>query len=161
MRTRSVVRLDGGWLALSGGVAASAGFYLDASVQSWIAQHQDAEHENFMRGVSRFGDWPEHVALGLILLVLAYWRGSKRWMRIFAAMMWLRHRGRRRAGVKIVDRSRPAVSQDGSRAGTARNSARATTRFLQGTPRPRLRFSPHSLGAGDWRIGLPYSSFRF
>ncbi len=40
-----------------------------------------------MRGVSRLGDWPGHISLGLILLVLAYWRRSKKWMRIAAAMI--------------------------------------------------------------------------
>ena len=37
--------------------------------------------------VSRGGDWPEHIAIGLVLLGISYWRGSKRWMRIFAAML--------------------------------------------------------------------------
>jgi undecaprenyl-diphosphatase len=40
-----------------------------------------------MQAVSRYGDWPEHVGVGLVLLGVAYWRGSKRWLRIFAAMI--------------------------------------------------------------------------
>jgi undecaprenyl-diphosphatase len=40
-----------------------------------------------MQAVSRYGDWPEHIVLGLGLMGIAYWRGSKRWMRIFAAMI--------------------------------------------------------------------------
>ena len=40
-----------------------------------------------MQAVSRYGDWPEHIVLGLLLLGIAYWRGSKRWQRIFAAMI--------------------------------------------------------------------------
>jgi len=62
-------------------------FYLDANVQSWVLQHQSSSARSFMRAVSRYGDWPEHVALGLVLLGISYWRGSKRWTRIFAAML--------------------------------------------------------------------------
>jgi membrane-associated phospholipid phosphatase len=68
-------------------LALLASFYLDAGAQVWVTQHQDPGLRNFMRDVSRFGDWPEHVTLGLSLLVLAYWRRSKKWMRIFAAMI--------------------------------------------------------------------------
>src|SRR5260370_63691 len=42
---------------------------------------------HFMRGVSLFGDWPSHVALGLLLLGIAWIRGSKEWTRIFLAML--------------------------------------------------------------------------
>jgi membrane-associated phospholipid phosphatase len=62
-------------------------FHFDARVQSWIAHHQNRTAKIFMRNVSRFGDWPEHAALGLILLCLAYWRGNKKWTRIFATML--------------------------------------------------------------------------
>jgi len=73
--------------SFAAGLAILAAFCLDASAQAWIAEHQDAGLRNFMRGVSRFGDWPEHVALGLVLLALAYWRRSNKWMRIAAAMI--------------------------------------------------------------------------
>jgi membrane-associated phospholipid phosphatase len=62
-------------------------FYFDATVQSWIAAHPNGTFNAAMENVSRFGDWPEHVALGLILMALAYWRGSRRWFRIFTAML--------------------------------------------------------------------------
>ena len=42
---------------------------------------------NFMEAVSWLGDWPGHVLLGLILTGIAYCRGNKRWVRIFAAMI--------------------------------------------------------------------------
>ena len=64
-----------------------ASFYLDAAAHSWMVQHQNGGVRKFMQTVSRFGDWPEHVALGVVLLGIAWWRGSKRWMRIFAAMI--------------------------------------------------------------------------
>jgi len=40
-----------------------------------------------MHNVSRLGDWPEHFALGLLLAGIAWWRGSKRWTRVFLAML--------------------------------------------------------------------------
>ena len=68
-----------------------------------------------MRGVGQFGDWPEHVTLGLVLLVLAYWRRSKKWMRIAAAMILacaLAGVGAR--VVKIAaGRARPSVANGG------------------------------------------------
>lgn len=76
-----------GLLIFSAGLLLLASFYFDASVQAWMAEHQTAAFHRFMRGVSRLGDWPGHISLGLILLVLAYWRRSKKWMRIAAAMI--------------------------------------------------------------------------
>lgn len=73
--------------ACAAGLAIFAAFCLDDSAQAWIAEHQSAGLRNFMRGVSRFGDWPEHIALGCVLLAVAYWRRSKKWMRIAAAMI--------------------------------------------------------------------------
>jgi undecaprenyl-diphosphatase len=64
-----------------------ASFYGDAAVHAWMNQHQSPGLRGFMQAVSRYGDWPEHVALGLLLLGLAYWRGSKHWQRVFAAMI--------------------------------------------------------------------------
>lgn len=62
-------------------------FHFDPQVQSWIADHQNRAAKIFMRNVSRFGDWPAHVAVGLVCLAVAYWRGSKTWMRVFLAML--------------------------------------------------------------------------
>ncbi len=42
---------------------------------------------HFMRETSRFGDWPAHFALGLFLAGIAWWRGSKKWTRIFLSML--------------------------------------------------------------------------
>ena len=64
-----------------------ASFYGDAGVHAWMTQHQSPGLRGFMQAVSKYGDWPEHVVLGLLLLGIAYWRGSKRWQRIFAAMI--------------------------------------------------------------------------
>ncbi|HVF70790.1 MAG TPA: phosphatase PAP2 family protein [Chthoniobacterales bacterium] len=64
-----------------------ASFLSDRTVRGWMVGHQDPGTRTFMEALSRFGDWPEHVGLGLILLAAAWWRGSKPWMRIFAAMI--------------------------------------------------------------------------
>ena len=64
-----------------------ASFYLDAGAQAWMREHQTVGVRNFMEAVSRYGEWPGHVLVGLILVGIAYLRGSKRWVRIFAAML--------------------------------------------------------------------------
>ena len=40
-----------------------------------------------MESLSRYGDWPSHIALGLILMGIAFLRGHKKWVRIFAALI--------------------------------------------------------------------------
>jgi membrane-associated phospholipid phosphatase len=64
-----------------------ASLYLDHAARVWMTEHLTAGLRSFMQMVSRYGDWPEHVALGVILCAIAHWRGSKRWVRIFAAMI--------------------------------------------------------------------------
>ena len=68
-------------------IAIGAAFYLDDTVWHFILQHQSRAVRSFMHNVSRFGDWPSHVALGLLLLGIAWWRGSKKWTRIFLSML--------------------------------------------------------------------------
>jgi len=114
---RIIVRFRWWWpLLFATGLALLilASFYFDAGAQDWIVQHQSAGMRNFMRSVSRFGDWPEHVTLGLTLLVLAYWRRSKKWMRIFAAMILAcALAGAVARVVKIsVGRARPSVKTE-------------------------------------------------
>src|SRR5260370_19347726 len=67
-------------------VIITAAFYLDDAVRDFMARHQNPGMRNFMRNVSRFGDWPEHFVLGLFLAGIAWWRGNKKWTRIFVAM---------------------------------------------------------------------------
>ncbi len=79
-----------GWWSLAAVIAAllvAASFYLDAGAQAWMTAHRDLGMRSFMQAVSRYGDWPEHVGLGLVLVGLAYWRANKRWVRIFTAMI--------------------------------------------------------------------------
>lgn len=67
--------------------AIAVSFYFDDSVRHFIMQHQNPAMRNFMRYVSLFGDWPSHAAAGLVLLGVAWCRGSQKWTRIFLAML--------------------------------------------------------------------------
>ena len=68
-------------------IAIGVAFYLDDTVWHFIMQHQSRAVRSFMHNVSRFGDWPSHVALGLLLLGIAWSRGSEKWTRIFLSML--------------------------------------------------------------------------
>ena len=68
-------------------VAIGASFYFDDAVWIFLRQHQSRGMYDFMRNVSRFGDWPSHVVLGLLLLGTAWIRGSRKWLRVFLAML--------------------------------------------------------------------------
>jgi len=68
-------------------VAMVTAFHFDHAAQNFIAQHQDRLANRIMNKISRFGDWPEHFAVGLLLAGIAWWRGSKKWTRIFLAML--------------------------------------------------------------------------
>jgi len=67
--------------------AIAVSFHFDDSVRDFMMQHQNPGVRNFMRYVSLLGDWPTHTAVGLLLLVLAWRRGSEEWTRIFLAML--------------------------------------------------------------------------
>ena len=89
-------------------------FHFDDSVRDFMMRHQNPAVRNFMRYVSLFGDWPTHTAVGLVLLVLAWRRGSEEWTRIFLAMLL----AMMLAGVvgtvikRTVPRARPSVYTD-------------------------------------------------
>jgi membrane-associated phospholipid phosphatase len=68
-------------------LALTASFWLDSAVRSWMLEHPNRQLRNLMAAISRYGNWPQHVALGIVLLLLAWWRGSKRWTRVFFAML--------------------------------------------------------------------------
>ena len=95
-------------------IAVGAAFYFDNAVWNFIAHHQSRALRDFMRNVSRFGDWPSHVALGLLLLGTAWIRGSRKWSRIFLAMLL----AMAMAGVaghvikRTIPRARPSVHSD-------------------------------------------------
>lgn len=91
-----------------------ASFYFDDAVWSFLREHKNRGMYNFMRNVSRFGDWPSHVILGLLLLGIAWIRGNRKWSRVFLAMLV----AMALAGVagtvikRTVPRARPAVHSE-------------------------------------------------
>jgi membrane-associated phospholipid phosphatase len=95
-------------------IAIAIAFHFDGPVRDFMAQHQSPMMRNFMRNVSRFGDWPSHVALGLLLLGIAWRRHSKKWMRVFLSMLL----AMAIAGVagtvikRTVPRARPSVKSE-------------------------------------------------
>ena len=68
-------------------LAIAVSFHFDNSVRDFMMEHQNPGVRNFMRYVSLLGDWPLHAAVGLVLLGLAWRRGSEEWTRIFVAML--------------------------------------------------------------------------
>ena len=140
--------------SLAAVLALLASFYLDGEAVVWIAQHQTAGLRNFMRGVSRFGDWPGHVALGLVLLVLAYWRRSKKWMRIFAAMILAcALAGAAARVIKIsTGRARPSVQTEAEWNGPRFNPR--YNAFPSGHTAASTAFFA-TLALACWRIGAP------
>lgn len=94
--------------------AIAASFYFDTATRDFVAQHQDRSLRRFMLGVSKFGDWPGHLIAGLILMGIAWQRGSRKWMRIFLAMLIaLAVAGIVARGIKIgTARARPSVKTE-------------------------------------------------
>ena len=94
--------------------AIALSFHFDDSVRDFMMQHQNPAVRNFMRYVSLLGDWPLHAAVGLVLLGLAWRRGSEEWTRIFLAMLL----AMLLAGVtgtvikRSIPRARPSVHAD-------------------------------------------------
>ena len=152
MKQRSVFYWTLGILMAA--IAIAVSFYFDDVVREFVAQHQNRGLRNFMRNVSRFGDWPEHFALGLILAAVAWWRGNKKWTRIFLSMLIaLSFAGLAGRAIKIsTGRARPSVKAE------------------QVWNGPRLSSKYHAFPSGhvvastaffavltfaSWRIGLP------
>jgi undecaprenyl-diphosphatase len=137
------------------GLALLASFYFDASVQAWITHHQSADIIRLMRGVSRLGDWPSHLILGVTILAYAYWRGSKRWMRILAAMILaFALAGTTSRVIKIsTGRARPDVHAEAEWNGL-RFSSRYNA-FPSGHTATSTAFFA-TLALASWRIGLAF-----
>ncbi len=91
-----------------------AAFHFDGTVRQWVVEHSNRTTRQFMRNVSRFGDWPEHVVAGLLVVVIAALRGSKRWIHIGLTMIVAcALAGLVARGVKIATgRARPSVKQE-------------------------------------------------
>lgn len=99
-------------------------FYFDEAADSYIRSHQTRELKALMRGVSRWGDWPAHVALGLVLAAMAWLRKNKKWTRIFLSMLIAcAIAGLAARVIKIgVGRARPSVQTEAAWSGPSLNS---------------------------------------
>ncbi len=95
-------------------LAIAAAFYWDGAVRAWVTAHPNRGWSRFMHGVGRFGDWPEHVLVGILIIAFAWWRGSKAWVRIGLAMILAcALAGIAARGAKIATgRARPSVRHE-------------------------------------------------
>jgi len=135
-------------------IAIAGSFYFDDVLSDFIAQHQNPGMRNFMRNVSRFGDWPEHFALGLILAAVAWWRGNKKWTRIFLSMLIaLSIAGLAGRAIKIsTGRARPSVKAE-----QIWNGPRLSSKY-HAFPSGHVVASTAFFGVltfASWPIGLP------
>ena len=62
-------------------------FSLDAPVHAWQKNHVWKNITVLRRNVTRGTDWPVHMVVGLSFAGVARWRGSKKWTRVFLAMV--------------------------------------------------------------------------
>jgi membrane-associated phospholipid phosphatase len=132
-----------------------ASFYADAAVHAWMTQQQLPALRSFMQAVSKYGDWPEHVVLGLVLLGIAYWRGNKHWQRIFAAMIIACALGGVAARVVKIStgRARPSVQTAAEWNGPKLNPR--YNAFPSGHTAASTAFFA-TLAFASWRIGLGF-----
>ena len=152
MKQRSVFYWTLGILMAA--IAIAVSFYFDDVMREFIAQHQNRGLRNFMRDVSRFGDWPEHFALGLILAAVAWWRGNKKWTRIFLSMLIaLSIAGLAVRAIKVTTgRARPSVKSE-----QAWNGPRLSSKY-HAFPSGHVVASTAFFAVltfASWRIGLP------
>jgi len=135
-------------------ILVTAAFYFDNAVRDFVAQHQNPTMRNFMRNVSRFGDWLEHFALGLVLLAVAWSRGNKKWTRIFLSMLIaLSIAGLAARAIKIsTGRARPSVKSE-----EVWNGPRWSSKY-HAFPSGHVTASTAFFAVlvfANWRIGLP------
>jgi len=140
-------------LALIAVALITMAFIFDATMREWVNAHQSDGLRQFMHNVSRFGDWWSHAALGIVLLAVAWWRGNKRWARIFLSMLIaLALAGAVARVVKIgVGRTRPSTESE-----VAWNGPSLSARF-HAFPSGHTAVSTAFFGVlffVSWRIGL-------
>ena len=159
MKRRSVFYWLAGIVIIA--IVVIVAFRFDDAMRNFIAQHQTDVIKNFMRNVSRFGDWPEHFALGLVLAGAASLRGSKKWTRVFVSMLLaLALAGAAARVVKIAaGRARPSVKTEAQHLASQSagwNGPRVSERFHafpSGHTAASTAFFAVLLLA-NWRIGL-------
>ena len=137
-------------------IAIVAAFFADHAVAAWMAAHSPVSLRRFMEVVSRVGDWPAHVVLGVILVTIAWFSGSKRWARIFVAMLIACALAGvvARAGKIAIGRPRPSVYSEQTWNGP---SLRAKfNAFPSGHTASSTAFFVTILFAAGWRIATPF-----
>jgi undecaprenyl-diphosphatase len=102
------------FLLLLATVAAVLAFHFDETARRWVVEHSNRTARQVMRNVSHYGDWPEHVGAGLVVVGIAWWRGNKRWLRIGLTMILAcAMAGIVARGLKVTTgRARPSVRQE-------------------------------------------------
>jgi membrane-associated phospholipid phosphatase len=143
------------WALILLGVALCLGlaFGLDEIVRAWISAHQNHALKILMKNISRFGNWFEHFGLGLLLLAIAWWRGNKKWTRVFLSMLIaLSLAGVAGRAIKIsTGRARPSVKTE-----HVWNGPRFSSKF-HAFPSGHVAASTAFFGVlffVNWRIGL-------
>ncbi len=101
-------------LILLAAAAIVLAFHFDPVVQHWISTHRNKLARTLMRNVSRFGDWPEHILAGALIIGVAAFRGNKRWIQLGLTMIIAcALAGLAARGLKIATgRARPSVKQE-------------------------------------------------
>jgi membrane-associated phospholipid phosphatase len=67
--------------------AVALAFFVDAFFTAWVDAHASVSLKHAAFLVSRFGDWPAHVAAGFIGAAVAFFAHRRDWLRIFLAML--------------------------------------------------------------------------
>jgi membrane-associated phospholipid phosphatase len=94
-------------------VLLACAFWADESIRIFMEHHRNRSVAAFMRLVGRIGDWPAHLALGVLLAGIAWRRGAEKWVRVFLAMLVaLMLAGAAARVVKVaVGRARPSSAR--------------------------------------------------
>jgi membrane-associated phospholipid phosphatase len=144
-------------LALVGAISLGLAFMLDAPVHDWMTTHQSPGVRSFMEKVSRYGNWPTHVVLGLLFAGVAWFRRNKKWARIFLSMLIAcALAGAAARVVKIgVGRARPSVQTEATWNGPSLSSKYHA--FPSGHTAASTAFFA-TLIFVNWRIGIAYLS---
>ena len=134
-------------------IVVATAFHFDTAASAFMAQHRNRVVYNFMFNVSRFGDWTEHVALGVTLAWVAWRRGNQKWKRIFLSMVIaLAIAGVSGHVIKIgVSRPRPSVRSE-----QVEPLSRLSSRY-HSFPSGHVAASTAFFGVltlASWRIGL-------
>ena len=127
----------------------------DAHVAMWINAHSSGALQRFMHIVSRVGDWPGHVLVGLIMIAVAWLSGSKRWTRIFLAVLIACALAGivARVGKIAIGRPRPSIHVEQTWNGPSLHSK--FNAFPSGHTAASTAFFVTLLIAAGWRIGIP------